>query len=234
MKRTTILQSMGGIMPAMALLSFLTCLNASASNLILDFGPNVGSTIQFNGNQNSFNFNPGNNGYQWLITSEQGGSSALSLNGSVLGGPFYYGPITVSGSGFTQIQSATVLGPLGTLVINNAPLDNLTGTVNWINIATFYTVGGFLNASVNINLSNVNYTGPNPDLQTLQANQPGILDVSFTFSPGETLTQLSTGTGPYNTSYDGSISVTPVPEPASIALAGLGGLTLLLFRRQRK
>jgi hypothetical protein len=26
----------------------------------------------------------------------------------------------------------------------------------------------------------------------------------------------------------------PVPEPTTLALAGLGGLSLLLFRRQRK
>lgn len=226
---------MNGIMPVLALALMLTCLNASAANLILNFGPTTGSFIQFNGNQNSFNFNPGNNQYQWTVTSETGGTgnSAVGLNGSVLNGPFSYGPITISGSGFTESESATVLGPLGNLVINNGPLDNLTGTVNWINIATFYTVGGFLNAAVNINLSNVIYSGPNPDLQTLKANQPGILDVSFQFVPGYTLTQLSTGTGPYTTSFSGSITTT-VPEPASIALAGLGGLTLLLFRRQRK
>jgi PEP-CTERM motif len=32
----------------------------------------------------------------------------------------------------------------------------------------------------------------------------------------------------------GTVSTTPVPEPTSLALAGLGGLSLLLFRRQRK
>jgi hypothetical protein len=232
MKRTTVLQPIYGLMPVMALALLLTCLNASASSLILNFGPTTGSSIQFNGSQNTFQFNPGNNGYQWYITSETGGGSALGLNGSVLNGPFNYGPITISGSGPSQVQSATVLGPLGSLVINNGPLDNLTGTVNWINIATFFGIGG-LNADVNVNLSNVSYSGSNPDLQALKANQPGILDVSFQFAPGETLTQLSTGTGPYTTSFSGTIT-TAVPEPASIALAGLGGLTLLLFRRQRK
>jgi PEP-CTERM motif len=232
MKKTPVFQPMKGLMSVLALALLLTCLNVSASSLILNFGPTQGSSIQFNGSLNSFQFNPGNNGFQWYVTSETGGSSALGLNGSVLNGPFNYGPITISGSGPSQVQSATVLGPLGTLVINNGPLDNLTGTVNWINIATFFGVGG-LNAAVNINLSGVSYSGSNPDLQALQAGQPGIVDVSFQFAPGETLTQLSTGTGPYTTSFSGSITA-PVPEPASIALAGLGGLTLLLFRRQRK
>lgn len=220
-------------MSVLAVVLLMTSLNANALNLILNFGPTDGSSIQFNGSQNSFQFNNGFNGYQWTITTETGGSSAVGLNGSVLNGPFNYGPITISGSGFTESESATVLGPLGTLDINAGPLNDLTGTVNWINIATFYTVGGFLNAAVNVNLSNISYSGSNPDLQTLKANQPGILDVSFQFLPGETLTQLSTGTGPYTTSFSGSI-ITAVPEPTSIALAGLGGLTLLLFRRQRK
>jgi PEP-CTERM motif len=233
MKKTTVFQPMNGLMPLMALALLLTCLNASASSLILNFGPTTGSSIQFNGSQNSFQFNPGNNGYQWYITSETGGSSAVGLNGSVLNGPFNYGSITTSGSGFSQVQSATVLGPLGNLVINNGPADNLTGTINWITIATYYVSVGVLNADVNVNLSNVSYSGSNPDLQTMKANQPGIVDVSFQFLPGETLTQLSTGTGPYTTSFSGSVT-TAVPEPASIALAGLGGLTLLLFRRQRK
>jgi hypothetical protein len=238
MKKTTVHQPMGGIMPVMGLALLLTCLNASASSLIFGFSPTLNSTIQFNGSQNSFSFNPGFGGYQWSITSETGGNSALGLNGSItpsIGSSFDYGPITTSGSGFSQVQSATVLGPLGNLVISDGASGNLTGTVNWINIATFYTVGGFLNAQVNVNLSNVLYSGLNPDLQTLQSNQPGIVDVSFQFAPGENLSSLSLGTGPYTTtSFSGSITTTPVPEPASIALAGLGGLTLLLFRRQRK
>lgn len=225
---------MNGLLPVLALALLLTCLNASASSLILNFGPTAGSSIQFNGNQNSFQFNPGNNGYQWYITSETGGSHAVGLNGSVLNGPFSYGPsITTSGSGFSEVQSATVLGPPGKLDINNGAGDDLIGTINWITIATYYVSVGVLNADVNVNLSNVSYSGSNPDLQAIQANQPGIVDVSFQFLPGETLTQLSTGTGPYTTSFSGSIT-TAVPEPASIALAGLGGLTLLLFRRQRK
>jgi hypothetical protein len=235
MKKTAIFRPATGVGAVIAMALLMTCLNAGALPLVLNFGPNTGSSIQFNGNQDSFNFNSGTDGYQWYITSETGGTgSAVNLNGSVLNGPFSYGPITSSGVGLSQIQSATVLGPLGTLVINNAPLDNLTGTVNWIDISTFYVVGGFLNAAVNVNLSNISYTGPNPDLQTLVADQPGTLDVSFQFTPGENLTSLSTGTGPYTTSYSGSVSVTPVPEPATLALAGLGGLSVLLFRRQRK
>ena len=87
---------------------------------------------------------------------------------------------------------------------------------------------------MNVNLSNVSYSGPNPDLQTLQANQPGIVDVSFQFLPGET---LSPAFNRHRAVYDLIFREhynEPFQKPASIALAGLGGLTLLLFRRQRK
>jgi hypothetical protein len=56
------------------------------------------------------------------------------------------------------------------------------------------------------------------------------MDVSFQFPVSATLLQLSSGTGPYLTSYSGSISV--VPEPATLALAGLGGLAMLQIRRK--
>ena len=83
-------------------------------------------------------------------------------------------------------------------------------------------------------MSNIHYSGSNPDLQTLTTSQPGTMTVSFQFLPGETLTQLSTGTGPFNTSYSGSISVTIVPEPGTLALAGIGGVSVLMFRRWKK
>jgi hypothetical protein len=47
-----------------------------------------------------------------------------------------------------------------------------------------------------------------------------LAEVSGSFSPDD--------------GVDGEIIITAVPEPTSLALAGLGGLSLLLFRRQRK
>jgi len=198
---------------------------SSLAQLTLNFASNTGSSVQFNGAASSFNFNNGNNGYQWNVTSEVGGAAALGLNASVNNGPFQYGPITTAGS----VQYATVLGPLGNLVLFDG-VGNLTGTVNWIDVATYGLGSGVLNATLDVNVSNISYSGSNPDLQFLVAHQPGSMDVSFQFPTSSTLTELSTGTGPYLTSYSGSISV--VPEPSTLALAGLGGLALLLRRRK--
>jgi hypothetical protein len=202
---------------------------SSEAQLTLNFASNIGSSVQFNGAASSFNFNNGNNGWQWDVTSEVGGSSAIGFNASVNNGPFLYGPITTSGSGGFQVQYATVLGPLGNLVMSDGSV-SLTGTVNWIDVATYGEGEGQLNAALDINVSNIHYSGSNPDLQYLVANQPGSMDVSFQFPTTETLTQLSSGTGPYMTSYNGSISV--VPEPSTLALTGLGGLFLLRLRRR--
>jgi len=198
----------------------------SQAQLTLNFAANAGSSVQFNGAASSFNFNNGNNGYQWNVTDEIGGSSAIGLNASVSNGPFSYGPITIAGS----VQYATVLGPLGNLIIHEAGGD-LTGTVNWIDVATFGLGGGAINATLDVNVSNIHYSGANLDLNYLVANQPGSMDVSFQFPTSRTLTELSSGTGPYLTSYSGSLSV--VPEPSTLALAGLGGLVLLNLRRRK-
>lgn len=203
---------------------------SSEAQPTLWFAPNPGGSLQFNGDADSFSFNNGTNGWQWNVAVEIGGASAVGLNASVKNGPFSYGPITNSGSGGFQLQYATALGPPGKFVLSDGAGSDLTGTVNWIDVATYGSGVGLLNAAIDINLSNFQYSGSNPDLQYLVANQQGSMDVSFQFATAETLTELSTGPGPYlTTSYSESI---PIPEPSTLALAGLGALALLHLRRR--
>jgi hypothetical protein len=207
----------------------MMALPAGAQGISLNFSSTPGATIQFNGASNSFQFNASTStlfggvfaGSQWLIGSESNGNgSGVGLLGAVNGGPFTYGPITTSGTE----QSAAVTGPLGALVISSAS-GNLTGEVNWAEIETF-NFSGALNASLVVNVTDLAYTGSNADLQKLASEGLGSMNLSFQFSPGETLSQLSTGNTPFTTSYSGSISASPVPEPASYVSFLIGACVL--------
>ena len=223
----------------------LTLLGASAvtsyaqASLDLNLDPLSGSQLVFSGN--SFNFSPASPGTgigpggsitdQWFISSEGGSAStgsAMNHAGAFSGGPFNYGGINISG----LTQSATVLNP-GTLYIADGS-GYLQGTVNFIDVSTYGQAGGVINLNVMINLMDVIYSGANPDLQFLTANQPGTVDLSFQFaSGGLTLTGLSDG-NVHSTSYSGSISAVAVPEPSSLAMSALGGLGALGFAFRKR
>ncbi len=196
------------------------------AQLALNFASISESTIQFNGAANNFQFNP-SAGSQWQIGSETPGfNSAIGLYGGVGNGPFAYGPISQTIIAGYTIQSASVTGPLGILNIDDGYGYSLTGNVDWIQIETINSAGS-INASVNVNVTSLAYSGANADLATLVANGPASMDLTFQFSPSMMLSQLSTGSGPYSTSYSGSISVpTNVPEPATVTflLLGMGAL----------
>jgi len=204
----------------------------------LNFSSSPGASIEFNGAADSFQFNPSTFtgfggvylGTQWFIGSETGGTgSALGLFGSVGNGPFNYGTITVNG----PLQTAPVLGPLGGLDINDGSGSHLTGTINWEQIQTS-AFAGALNANLVVNVTGLSYGGTNPDLLTLIAGGVGQMNLSFQFSPGETLTQLSTGVSPFSTTFAGSVSPSTVPEPGTVGLLVVGLGVLILARVARK
>jgi hypothetical protein len=231
---------------------------SSHAQLTLNFSsssggfPAGGSTIQFNGTNSSFQFNPATTPYvipnppgppivvtyyvgsQWSITSVFGGTgSALNLLGSVNNGPFNYGPITTSIVGSHIDETADVIGPLGGLSISDNAGNFLTGNVNWIQLAT-HDFGGSINAGLTVNVTGLTYAGTNPDLEALAASGNGAMDLTFQFSPGMTLANLTTGSGPYQTSYSGSLSSVPEPTTAGCLLLGMGVLTLTRRFRQNK
>ena len=164
---------------------------------------------------------------QWWTTS----GTPSGLFGRFNGGPWSYGAITVSGVD----QSANVTTPTGTFAIDDGIGQLATGNINWVQVTTHSYVGG-VNAAATVNISGMTYTGLNSDLLALVAGGNGSVTLSFTFNPGKTLMQLTTGTGQYITSYSGSLSAVPEP-PTMIAgallLLPFGASTLRILRRRQ-
>ncbi len=220
----------------------------SQASLTLNFSSTPGSTIQFNGSQSSFQFNDSTlgsySGSQWVIGSESGipapANSALGLFGVVEGGPFHYGAITTDG----QVETASVTGPNGNLSINDGSSHFLTGTVNWMTVSTYNSIGG-INAALTVNVSDLAYGGLNTDLLrvvTEAGTYGGAMNISFQFNPAEDLIALTSGTPPdgvsgppYTTSFSGSLAVA---EPTTM-IAGMllllpfGASTLRVLRKKR-
>jgi hypothetical protein len=206
------------------IIALLLSLSFQAKAITLNFQGLDGTVISFATNS-TFGFTS-TNGYQFSISSVQGGlGDSVGLNGFLSpGGPFTIGPITTNGG----LQSASVTGT-STLHITDKGTNDLTGTINWISIATI-SVAGVLDLSGQVNLSGITYpVGTNSDLTTLAAAGSASDVVTFQFVPAKDLTTLSTQGG--QTSYSGSI--TAVPEPSTMVLA-LAGIFAFLSIRHRK
>ena len=201
----------------------LLSLSFQARAITLNFQGLDGTVISFSTNS-TFSFTS-TNGYQFSISSVQGGvGDSVGDNGFLApGGPFVIGPITISGG----LQSAPVTGTSTLHITDNATLD-LTGTINWVNIATI-SVAGVLNLNGQVNLTAITYSGTDSDLAALAAAGSGEDVVTFQFVPAKTLTQLATTGG--QTSYSGSI--TSVPEPGTWMLVAMG-TGLGIFSRSRR
>lgn len=193
----------------------------SQAGLSLSFsnqGLNTG--IQFNGASSSFQLNPtpGSLGApQFAVTSETGGSSSIGLKGWINGSPWTIGAVSTAG----LVQSASVTG-VGYLFLSDGAGNNLTGTLNWLTIQTVQSAGS-INAALALNVTDLTYTGGNVDLLALANGGTGSMNLTFQFNPGQTLTQLTTGSAQI-TSYSGSLATTSVPEPSTV----IAGVLLLL------
>jgi len=197
-------------------------LSLQAKALVFNYSNLTGTEVAFAGGAFSFT---SVGGYQFQITTVDGGvGDAQGLDGFISGGPFNIGAITTAGIE----QSAPVTGT-GMLHITDASSVDLTGSIQWLDIATF-GVGGVLDLTGTVNLTGINYTGSNQDLLALKNAGSATEVVTFQFIPGKTLTQLVASGG--TTSYSGGIS--PVPEPTTLTLVGMGFAGLLAVRRNRK
>jgi hypothetical protein len=162
------------------------------------------------------------------VTPGMAGDSIGDLG--TMSGKYTIGAITTVGS----TQSAVVSG-MGTLLIydNGVKGPALKGTIDWQSISTSGT-GSTLNLSGVLNVTGVTYNGTEKDLQFFAGIGSLVETLTFSFTPGKTLTQLAD----YATkdTYSGALSDNlpqGVPDGAStVGLLGGGLLALGSVRRK--
>ena len=191
-----------------------------AHAIVLDFSSDLGASMRFEGTNNSFTFDDGPSGRDFMITLVHDGfNDSLGLKGNITG-DFTIGAITTAGT----MESAPVTSVGGAISIFDG-FTSLTGDIAWIDIFTNGSTGG-LNAGGAINVTNFSYGGSNNDLMTL-ANlgmSSGMAALSFQFVPAQSLSVVTADGTTTTTSYSGSISSSSanVPDGGS-TLALLGG-----------
>jgi hypothetical protein len=207
---------------------------ARADTVSCDFASEVGSSIEFNGTNRTFEF-PSTSPYDFVIAATSPDLGGLQGN---IGGTFTVGTITFPGVGE---QLANVASMNGTFSVYDGAGNTLTANLNWETIQVLDGLFGILNVEGVANLTNISYAGNNNDLLGIKDGSDQTVVLTFQFSPvtSETLTELMTPGQVSSTSYSGSLSSSsppPVPEPSSCMLlvtAGLGLLTYTWRRRTR-
>ena len=204
------------------LLAGCVILAQQAGAITLNFSSNPnGSVVTFSGG--AFSFTPGAGTFSMAIGS--GGSGTSIGDFAQIGGSW-----TFNAGGITG-------GNPGTLTIEDGGGIDLTASLSFhlIQSSGSSGLGGIgETTTATINVSNIKYTGLEPDLQQLVTDKSANLNVTFQFTPGLSLTQLASGT--HTTSFSvtlTSIPTTKVPDGgSSLAMLGFALLTAEGLRRK--
>ena len=212
---------------------------ASAALYTFDGSSVVGASIKFigfggiTGPIGSISFPDGAGGFDFTINASST-PTVVGLKGNL--GPSsltVLGPIGIVG----PFQFGSVIGSTAVSIFDG--VNTLTADATFDNIVT---VGGASGTGVSLsmvaglNLSNVLYSGTNAGLQAIASTIDPTLNLSASFTPGQTLTMLMTKGASNQTSYAISFAGQPVPEPSTMALltVGLGMVGFSLARARRR
>lgn len=175
--------------------------NTNAKAVSFDYASDVGGMIDFLGN-GQFTFTPPL--LNFVVTSGSAAGRFGEIDGTFTIGTIVGNTAPVTGTGTFSIIDGTHL---------------FTSTLNWVDIGVLGAVGG-LNFTANINLTDISYSGSNPDLLALKNNGSGVNTLSFQFPTAYSLEYLSTHR--VENSFSGTVASAGVPDGgATVALLGL-------------
>ena len=208
-----------------------------ANAISVGFQAIIGNQIQFDPASDTFRFVNG-----------AGNDTGLDFTLALVDGAFKPGTSLLTGeingtfsiSGITSVdattEKATVTSSFGANLKIHAADGLFEGKINWIELRTEGT-GGDLNLFGQVNLTDIDYSGFNPDLLALMgADDEASAAVSFTFNPAKSISQLTqpptSGTSStHQTGYTGAL--TSVPDGGTSAiLLGLSLIGLGAVRRK--
>jgi hypothetical protein len=149
---------------------------------------------------------------------------------SLVGNP--WGAILTNGDAFTLAQD---LNSGLTAIIADTASGLGKGSINY-NAGSSFQVAGTTAGNL-YELFIIGWSSVYPDpIAAAAANAPVGWSGTFTYASGSTPTVTASGAplAPFSGSGAAPFGVSPVPEPTTFALAGLGAAALLIFRRRKQ